>query len=249
MKIEILTLFPEMFEGFLTSSILGRAVEKNLVSIRIHNIRDFAANKHKQADDYPYGGGAGMVLMPQPLSDCIRHVLSDYQDEEAESMPKVIYLSPQGKVLNQKLAQQLSKEPGLILLCGHYEGIDQRVIDRYVDMEISIGDYVLTGGEVPAMALIDCVTRLIPGVLGSCESILEESHTAGLLEYPQYTRPAVFNNDEVPQVLLSGDHKKIEKWRRQQSLKNTLKKRPDLLSRAALTEEDYRMLKELEDSN
>ena len=244
MKIDVLTLFPEMFETFRTSSILGRAVANNMVSIQTHNIRDFAANKHKNTDDYPYGGGAGMVMMVQPLSDAIKHVLAGYGEEK----PKVIYLSPQGKVLTQSLAQQLSKEPALILLCGHYEGIDQRIIDRYVDMEISIGDYVLTGGELPAMVLIDCVTRLIPGVLGSSQSILEESHSAGLLEYPQYTRPAVYDGDAVPEVLLSGNHKEIERWRRQQSLKNTLLKRPDLLDRDALSDEDKKLLKELEDT-
>ena len=244
MKIEILTLFPELFETFQSSSILGRAVERNLVAIRTHNIRDFAANKHKQADDYPYGGGAGMVMMPQPLSDSIQHVLSNYPEEK----PKVIYLSPQGKVLIQALAQQLSEEPAMVLLCGHYEGIDQRIIDKYVDMEISIGDYVLTGGELPAMVLIDCITRLLPGVLGSAESILEESHTAGLLEYPQYTRPAEFDGMEVPSVLLSGNHKEIDQWRRQQSLINTLRKRPDLLDRDTLTKEDRKLLREEPDS-
>jgi len=244
MRIDVLTLFPEMFETFITSSILGRAAANNLVSVQTHNIRDFAANKHKQVDDYPYGGGAGMVMMVQPLSDALESVLAGYGEEK----PKVIYLSPQGRVLNQNLAQQLSKEPALVLLCGHYEGIDQRIIDRYVDMEISIGDYVLTGGELPAMVLIDCVTRLIPGVLGSSQSILEESHSAGLLEYPQYTRPAVYNGDAVPEVLLSGNHKEIERWRRQQSLKNTLLKRPDLLYRNALSDEDLKLLKELEET-
>jgi tRNA (guanine37-N1)-methyltransferase len=242
MKIDILTLFPEMFDSFKTFSILGRAVEKNILEIEAFNIRDFAANKHKQADDYPYGGGAGMVMLPQPLSDALNHVLSRYPEDK----PKVIYLSPQGRVLTQALARELSAEPALILLCGHYEGIDQRVIDKYIDMEVSIGDYVLTGGELPAMVLVDCVTRLIPGVLGSSESILEESHSAGLLEYPQYTRPAVYEGDSVPEVLLSGNHKEINKWRRQQSLKNTLLKRPDLLSRGELSKEDLKLLRELE---
>ena len=244
MKIDILTLFPEMFDAFRVSSILGRAVEKNILEIETFNIRDFAANKHKQADDYPYGGGAGMVMLPQPLSDALNHVLSRYPGDK----PKVIYLSPQGKVLTQALAGELSVEPALILLCGHYEGIDQRIIDKYVDMEISIGDYVLTGGELPAMVLVDCVTRLIPGVLGSSESILEESHSAGLLEYPQYTRPAEYEGDCVPEVLLSGNHKEINRWRRQQSLKNTLLKRPDLLNRKELSKEDRKLLEELEDS-
>jgi tRNA (guanine37-N1)-methyltransferase len=243
MKIDILTLFPEMFDSFKAFSILGRAVEKNILEIEAFNIRDFAANKHKQADDYPYGGGAGMVMLPQPLSDALNHVLSRYPEDK----PKVIYLSPQGRVLTQALARELSAEPALILLCGHYEGIDQRVIDKYIDMEVSIGDYVLTGGELPAMVLVDCVTRLIPGVLGSSESILEESHSAGLLEYPQYTRPAVYEGDSVPEVLLSGNHKEINKWRRQQSLKNTLLKRPDLLSRGELSKEDLKLLRELED--
>jgi tRNA (guanine37-N1)-methyltransferase len=242
MKIDILTLFPEMFDSFKTFSILGRAVEKNILEIEAFNIRDFAANKHKQADDYPYGGGAGMVMLPQPLSDALNHVLSRYPEDK----PKVIYLSPQGRVLTQALARELSAEPALILLCGHYEGIDQRVIDKYIDMEVSIGDYVLTGGELPAMVLVDCVTRLIPGVLGSSESILEESHSAGLLEYPQYTRPAVYEGDSVPEVLLSGNHKEINRWRRQQSLKNTLLKRPDLLSRGELSKEDLKLLRELE---
>jgi tRNA (guanine37-N1)-methyltransferase len=245
MKIEILTLFPEMFETFKSSSIVGRAVEKKLISIQTHNIRGFSDNKHKQADDYPYGGGAGMVLMPQPVSDAFRYVFSRYSEEQK---PMVIYLSPQGKVLTQKLARHLSKETALILLCGHYEGIDQRAIDRFVDMEVSIGDYVLTGGELPAMVLTDCIVRLIPGVLGSSESIVEESHSAGLLEYPQYTRPAVYDGDAVPEVLLSGNHKEIEKWRRMQSLKNTLQKRPDLLDKAVLTTEDLSMLKELKNS-
>jgi tRNA (guanine37-N1)-methyltransferase len=244
MKIDILTLFPEMFDTFKSSSILGRAVEKNIIEIETFNIRDFAANKHRQADDYPYGGGAGMVMMPQPLSDALKHVLSRYPEDK----PKVIYMSPQGRVLTQELAYELSIEPAMVLLCGHYEGIDQRIIDRYVDMEVSIGDYVLTGGELPAMVLTDCVTRLIPGVLGSAESILEESHSAGLLEYPHYTRPAEFEGDTVPDVLLSGNHKEIDRWRRQQSIKNTLLKRPDLLNRAELSKEDLELLKELEDS-
>lgn len=245
MKIDILTLFPEMFESFQSLSILGRAVEKNILEIATYNIRDFAANKHKQADDYPYGGGAGMVMLPQPLSDALEHVLSMYPDNK----PPVIYLSPQGRVLTQAMARDFSKQPGLILLCGHYEGIDQRVIDKYVDIEVSIGDYVLTGGELPAMVFVDCITRLIPGVLGSPESILEESHTAGLLEYPQYTRPQVYEGSSVPDVLLSGNHKEINKWRRLHSLKNTLIKRPDLLNRDELSNDDKKLLKEIEEYN
>jgi tRNA (guanine37-N1)-methyltransferase len=240
MKIDILTLFPEMFDAFRMTSIVGRAVEKKILDLEIFNIRDFAANKHSQADDYPYGGGAGMVLMPQPLSDALDYVLSRYFGEK----PKVIYLSPQGMVWNQRLADEISKEPAMILLCGHYEGIDQRIIDKYVDQEISIGDYVLTGGELPAMVLTDCVARLIPGVLGSSESILEESHSTGLLEYPQYTRPAEYDGNTVPEVLLSGNHKEISKWRRRQSLKNTFLKRPDLIKKAELSQEDQDWLNE-----
>ncbi len=240
MKIDILTLFPEMFDAFRTTSIVGRAVDKKILDLEIFNIRDFAANKHSQADDYPYGGGAGMVLMPQPLSDALDHVLSRYPGEK----PAVIYLSPQGKVWNQRLAGEASKESALILLCGHYEGIDQRIIDKYVDQEISIGDYVLTGGELPAMVLADCVARLIPGVLGSSESILEESHSTGLLEYPQYTRPAEYDGNMVPEVLLSGNHREIGKWRRQQSLRNTFLKRPDLIKKAKLSQEDQNWLDE-----
>ncbi len=241
MRIDVLTLFPQMFEAFAAHSIIGRAVEKQAILMNAINIRDFSASKHRNTDDYPYGGGAGMVMTPQPLADAIDHVLS----KNIGSKPKIIYFTPQGKVLSQALARDYAKEEALLLLCGHYEGIDQRIIDHYVDEEISIGDYVLTGGELPAMVFIDCIARLLPGVLGSPESILEESHTAGLLEYPQYTRPQEILGIRVPEVLLSGHHKEIEAWRRKESLKNTLKKRPDLLGKAPLSKEDINMLDKL----
>ena len=220
MKFDILTLFPEMFET-VKQSIIGRAVEKDLIDINLINIRDFSENKHKKVDDTPYGGGAGMVMMP----DVVYRAYLAIKDKENA---KVIYLSPKGKTLNQKRVESLSKEKHLILLCGHYEGIDQRVLDEIVDEEISIGDYVLTGGEIPAMVLIDSVSRYIDGVLKD-ESIKEESFSNGLLEYPQYTRPEFFLDKSVPKILLSGHHENIRKWREEQSLKITKINRPDLL--------------------
>ena len=220
MKFDILTLFPEMFET-VKQSIIGRAVEKDLIDINLINIRDFSENKHKKVDDTPYGGGAGMVMMP----DVVYRAYLAIKDKENA---KVIYLSQKGKTLNQKRVESLSKEKHLILLCGHYEGIDQRVLDEIVDEEISIGDYVLTGGEIPAMVLIDSVSRYIDGVLKD-ESIKEESFSNGLLEYPQYTRPEVFLDKKVPEILLSGHHENIRKWREEQSLKITKINRPDLL--------------------
>ena len=219
MKFDVLTLFPEMFEP-LKTSIIGKAVEKKLIDINLINIRDFSKDKHKKVDDTPYGGGAGMVMRPDVIYDAYQSVT----DKEE----KVIYMSPQGKTLNQQMVEDLSKESHLILLCGHYEGIDQRVIDKIVDEEISIGDYVLTGGEIPAMALIDSVSRYIEGVLKR-DSIQEESFSNGLLEYPQYTRPEIFEGESVPEILLSGHHEKIEKWRKEKSLEITKKKRQYLL--------------------
>ena len=221
MKFDVLTLFPEMFEP-LNSSIIGRAKEKNLIEINLINIRDFSKDKHKKVDDTPYGGGAGMVMMPDVVYDAYKSI----KDENA----KVIYMSPQGKKLTQKKVEELAKNKHLIILCGHYEGIDQRVIDKIVDEEISIGDYVLTGGELPAMVLIDSVSRYSEGVITK-ESTNEESFTNGLLEYPQYTRPEVFEGEKVPEVLLSGHHANIEKWRKEKSLEITAKKRPDLLNK------------------
>ena len=221
MKFDVLTLFPEMFQS-LNESIIGRAKGKELIEINLINIRDFSKDKHKKVDDTPYGGGAGMVLMP----DVVYDAYSSVKDENA----KVIYLSPQGKVLNQAKVKELSKENHLILLCGHYEGIDQRVLDEIVDEEISIGDYVLTGGELPSMVLIDSVSRYVGGVLNE-DSIKEESFSNNLLEYPQYTRPEEFRGKKVPEVLISGHHENIKKWREKKSLEVTKLKRPDLLEK------------------
>ena len=223
MKIDVLTLFPEMFLA-LQESIIGKAIEKKLIELNIVNIRDFSKDKHKKVDDTPYGGGAGMVIRPDIVYDAYKSLKIDNQNA------KIIYLSPQGKTLTQKKVVDLSKEKNLILLCGHYEGIDQRVIDELNCEEISIGDYVLTGGELPAMVLIDSVARHVKGVLSE-ESIKEESFNNGLLEYPQYTRPEVFLNKKVPDVLLSGHHENIKKWRREQAIKMTEQKRPDLLKK------------------
>ncbi len=229
MKFDILTLFPEMFEP-INQSILGRAQEKNIIDINVINIRDFSENKHKKVDDTPYGGGAGMVIMPDV-------VYRAYNSIDNIENAKVIYMSPQGQTLNQTKVESLAKEEHLIILCGHYEGIDQRVLDKIVDEEISIGDYVLTGGEIPAMALIDSVSRYVDGVLTG-ESIKEESFSQGLLEYPQYTRPEVFEGVKVPEVLLSGHHENINKWRKEQSLHITEKKRPDLLKNYPLSKKE-----------
>lgn len=221
MKFDVLTLFPEMFNS-LFESIIGRAERSGRLEINLINIRDFSKNKHKKVDDYPYGGGAGMVIRPDVVYDAYKSVYDDNA--------KVIYLSPQGKLLNQTKVEELSKEKHLILLCGHYEGIDERVLEEIVDEEVSIGDYVLTGGELPAMVLIDSVSRYITGVIKE-ESIIEESLSRGLLEYPQYTRPEEFLNKKVPQVLLSGHHENISKWRKEKAIEVTHKKRPDLINK------------------
>lgn len=234
MKFDVLTLFPEMFD-LMKQSIMGRAMEKNLIQINLINMRDFSKNKHKKVDDTVYGGGAGMLIKPDIVYDA-------YQSVKSEKA-KVIFLSPQGKTFNQQKVLELAKEEHLILLCGHYEGIDQRVIDKIVDEEISIGDYVLTGGELPAMVLMDSISRYVEGVLSS-DSKLEESFSNGLLEYPQYTRPEVFEDQKVPEVLLSGHHEKIEKWRREEALKKTFRKRPDLLETIELSENDKKILKD-----
>ena len=234
MKFNVLTLFPEMFSS-LDESIIGRSKEKGLIDINLINIRDFSKNKHKKVDDTPYGGGAGMVMEPTVVYDAFKSI--------KDKKTKVIYLSPQGKTLNQQKVQDLAKEESVTLLCGDYEGIDQRVIDTIVDEEISIGDYVLTGGELPAMVLIDSVSRYIEGVLKE-ESIKEESFTNGLLEYPQYTRPEMFLDKRVPEILLSGNHQKIDEWRRNQSIINTYIKRPDLLKEINLSEKEQKMLEE-----
>ena len=252
MTIDILTIFPEMFFSVLSASILGRARQQGLIEIEATDIRPFSASKHKNTDDYPYGGGAGMLMMAQPIADCMRAVCekrgvpcrdNTQEGERAFSNVLRIYLSPRGVPLTQKLAQELAGEEHLILLCGHYEGVDQRALDKYIDLEVSIGDYVLTGGELGAMVLADCVSRLIPGVLGSEESPQDESFSdAGLLEYPQYTRPREFEGMTVPQVLLDGNHAKIAAWRREQAILATVQRRPDLLEKARLTPKERRML-------
>ena len=238
-RVNILTTFPEMFGSFFSSSILGRAQEQRLIDIRITDIRPYSLSKHHNTDDYPFGGGAGMVMMAQPILDAVTAVSAEYPSARR------IYMGPRGKKLTTSLARELSREKELILLCGHYEGVDQRALDTCMDEEISIGDYILTGGEPAAMVLVDCVSRFIPGVLGSADSPEEESFSDGLLEYPQYTRPRDLNGMEVPEVLLNGDHAKIRAWRRYQSLKATLLHRPDLLETAPLDEKDLKLLDEI----
>ena len=240
MRIDLLTLFPAMCEAVLNESILGRAQNKGVLEFHCHQIRDYTLNKQKQVDDYPYGGGQGMVLFPQPIADCFRAVC-----EESGSRPHLIYMSPQGAVLTQQRARELAALPQLCVLCGHYEGVDERVLDAMVDEQISIGDYVLTGGELPALALVDCVSRLVPGVLSEEACFEEESHFSGLLEYPQYTRPAEWEGRAVPDILLTGHHANIAKWRRRQSLERTLRLRPDMLKRAVFTTEDRAYLDSL----
>ncbi|MCH5156992.1 MAG: tRNA (guanosine(37)-N1)-methyltransferase TrmD [Clostridiales bacterium] len=221
MKIDVLTLFPEMLDA-LNSSLTGKAREKGLYELNVHNIRDYTNDKHKKCDDTPFGGGAGMVMMPQPIHDCIVAV-------DPQHTAKRIYMSPRGKVLTQAMVKEFSGEQHLLVLCGHYEGVDQRVLDMDIDMELSIGDYVLSGGEIPAMVLIDSVLRYVPEVLGNSESTVDESFSQPLLEYPQYTRPQEFMGMSVPEVLVSGNHANINKWRKEKSLEITRKNRPDLL--------------------
>lgn len=230
MKIDVLTIFPEMFTP-LDTSIIGRARQAGLIDVAVTDIRPFSTSKHKNTDDYPFGGGAGMLMMAQPIADAIHAVTPD------PYAGKRILLSPRGKRLTQALARELSQQTALLLLCGHYEGVDERIITRYIDLEVSIGDYILTGGELPAMVLIDCVSRLLEGVLGSDLSVQDESFSPdGLLEYPQYTRPRVFEGMEVPEVLLSGDHARLAAWRREQALLTTARLRPDLLENACLSQ-------------
>ncbi len=236
MRIDCLTLFPPMLQAVLEESITGRAIKGGILDIRYTNIRDFAQNKHNRVDDAPYGGGMGMVMQAEPIYRAYQSVL-----ETATVRPRVIYMSPQGRVFNQKIAEELAQEPHLVFLCGHYEGVDERVLEEIVDEELSIGDYVLTGGEIPALAVIDAVARMIPGVLPSEEAYSEESLYNGLLEYPQYTRPPVFLNREVPEVLLSGHHENINKWRREESIRRTCRKRPELLQKAELSEKERKL--------
>ncbi len=241
MKIDILTLFPHMFEAPLGESIIGRAREKEILNIQVHNIRDHSEDKHNRVDDYPYGGGAGMVMQPQPIFNAFEFV--------GVEKARVIYMSPKGKTFHQDMAITLSKEEHLVFLCGHYEGVDQRVLDYWVTDEISIGDYVLTGGELPAMVVIDAIARMIPGVLSQSESFIDESFYSGLLEYPQYTRPSEYRGIKVPKTLLSGNHKNIETWRKTEAIKLTIQNRPDLLEKyiqkTELSEKEKQMIRKL----
>lgn len=239
MRIKILTLFPEMFLPVLGRSITGRAIERGILSIEPIDIRAYTKNKHNRCDDYPYGGGAGLVMTPQPIYDCFRAAVQDFPARH-------ILLSPRGKTLTQQRARELAQEENLIFLCGHYEGVDQRLLDEYQVEEISIGDYVLTGGELPAMILTDAVARMLPGVLSEEACFTEESHYAGMLEYPQYTRPEVWRGRPVPPVLLSGHHGNIQQWRRAQSLAVTHRNRPDLWAQAELSKEDKKLLEKLD---
>lgn len=243
MRIDILTLFPSMCESFLSESIIGRARKAGLVSINCVNIRDFSADKHRKTDDIPYGGGMGMVMTPQPIYDAWLSLA-----KASDVKPHVVYLTPKGAVYNQSKAIELSKKEHLILLCGHYEGVDQRVLDKIVDEEISLGDFVLTGGEIAAAAVVDSVTRLLDGVLADKSCYTDESHFNGLLEYPQYTRPYEWEGAKVPEMLISGHHEKIAEWRRQQSLAVTMENRPDLLEKAELSDKDREYLENLKNT-
>jgi tRNA (guanine37-N1)-methyltransferase len=236
--IDILTLFPQVFQGVFDFGILQRAIDQELVSINVHNIRDYTHDKHRTADDYPYGGGAGMVLKPDPIFEAVESVKS-------EAGTPVILLSPRGRLFCQQVAQELAAYPRLILICGHYEGVDERVSEHLVTDEISIGDYVLSGGEPAAMVVVDAVVRLLPGVLGSAESLLDDSHVGGLLEYPQYTRPAEYRGWSVPEVLLSGNHAQIAKWRQEQAILRTMKRRPELLEKAELSPKERKLIEKL----
>ena len=240
MNFYIMTLFPEMVMDGLHTSIIGRAVNNGLLSIEAVNIRDYAFNKHNSVDNYPYGGGAGMLMQAEPVYQCYRAL-----EERIGKKPRVVYLSPQGKTFHQEMAEEFAKEEELVFLCGHYEGIDERVLEEIVTDYVSIGDYVLTGGELPAMIMVDAISRLVPGVLHNDVSAEFESFQDHLLEYPQYSRPEVWHDKRVPEVLMSGHHANIEKWRREQSVIRTAKNRPDLLLKAELTEEEKRLAEEI----
>ena len=239
MRFDVFTLLPDAFSPYLQASILQKAAERGLLEFHVHNIRDYAHDRHHTTDDTPYGGGGGMVMKPEPVFEAIESVLG------APPAGPVILLTPQGRVFNQKIALELASQPQIALLCGRYEGIDERIREHLVTDEISIGDYVLTGGELPALILIDAISRLLPGVLGDPDGAMDDSHASGLLEYPHYTRPPEFRGWGVPEILLSGDHAKIDKWRREESLLRTLAKRPDLLANAPLTDADKKFLNRL----
>ena len=242
LRIDILTLFPDSVRAMIDESIIGRAQKNGHVQIVTHQIRDFTQNKQRQTDDYPFGGGMGVVMYAQPLFDCIAHIKKTLKKKKIHT----IYLSPAGGVFTQQRALELSAHENIILVCGHYEGVDQRFIDLCVDEEISIGDFVLTGGEIPALAIADAICRLVPGVLPNEQAFTEESHFSGLLEYPQYTRPANWQGMDVPEVLLSGHHENIRKWRRKKSLELTISRRPDMIARFAFNKEDIKLLREQE---
>lgn len=247
MHFHIMTLFPDMIRAGMNDSVIGRAVRNGLITVDAVNIRDYSTDKHRHVDDYPYGGGAGMVMQPGPIYDCFKDITKDMGHR-----PRVLYMTPQGSTFTQEKAQELAGEEELIFLCGHYEGVDERILEEIVTDNLSIGDYVLTGGELPAMVMMDAIARLIPGVLGSSESAPHDSFQDGLLEYPQYTRPEVFHGTPVPEVLLSGHHANIEKWRRQQSLKRTYERRPDLLLKeeviSRMTRDDLHYLRDLKEN-
>lgn len=243
MKIQVLSLFPEMFEGVFGSSILKKAQEQNKAELSVINFRDYSTNKHKQVDDYPYGGGAGMVLKPEPLFAAVEELT-----KQSAKAPRVILMCPQGERFTQQKAEELAQEDSLLFICGHYEGYDERIREHLVTDELSLGDFVLTGGELAAMTMIDSVVRLLPDVLGNQVSHQDDSFSTGLLEHPQYTRPAEFKGFKVPDVLLSGNHAKIDQWRREQSLKRTYERRPDLLETAELSEQDRQFIESLKNS-
>lgn len=254
MRMDVLTLFPEMFEGVFTSSILGKAQEKGIVSLSAVNFRDYAGNKHGTVDDTPYGGGGGMVLKPDPIFRAVEDLLGRTEPEQDNTAssgrpPRVILMCPQGATFTQRKAEELAGEEHLIFICGHYEGYDERIREHLVTDELSIGDYVLTGGELPAMVIIDSITRLLPGVLGNELSAVTDSFSTGLLEYPHYTRPVEFRGWKVPDILLSGHHANIEDWRRREALRRTLVRRPDLLERMELTPKERKWLEELQEKN
>ena len=245
MQFEVFTLLPDIFPPYLESSILQRARQRGLIEVRIHNIRDYTHDKHHTTDDTPYGGGGGMVMKPEPVFEAVESVVGIASDRAQPAPIPVILLTPQGRVFTQRVAEELSRHERIALLCGRYEGVDERIREHLVTDEISVGDYVLTGGELPALLIIDAVSRLIPGVLGDPTGAEDDSHSMGLLEYPHYTKPSEFRRWKVPEVLLSGDHGKIEKWRREQALQRTLKKRPDMIEKAELSEKDRKFLEGL----
>lgn len=244
MRFDILTLFPEMFQGLLSTGLFQRAVSHGLVTVNLHNIRDYTHDRHRTVDDYPYGGGVGMVLKPEPIFEAVEALRAEASPEQDTTSP-IILLTPQGRLFSQEVAEELSRYNRLVLICGRYEGVDERVREHLATDEISIGDYVLGGGELAAMVIVDAVIRLLPGVLGSDESVLEESHAAGLLEYPQYTRPPVYRDWPVPEVLLSGNHAQIAAWRREQAILRTLQRRPEMLERAQLNRKEEHLIERL----